>query len=59
MKCTCCGQTCHETDLYPTIVFFDEKNVICEDCSIDYEMENGKVAVRRDLRDCGYDIPLN
>lgn len=60
MKCTCCGKTCYESDeLYPTIVFQDEKNTICEECSIDYDMEYGKVVVRYDLRNKGFILPLN
>ena len=56
MKCTCCGKECYENK-YPEVVFKDERNIICEECSIDYEMDGNKVRVREDLEN-GYDIPL-
>lgn len=57
MKCTCCGKECYWNE-YPEIVFKDEKNIVCEECSIDYDMdENHKVIVRKDL-DGIYNIPL-
>lgn len=45
MKCTCCGKECYENK-YPEVVFKDEQNIICEECSIDYEMDGNKVKVR-------------
>ena len=59
MKCTCCGKECfweHENK-HPEVVFWDEQNIICEECSIDYDMYNGKVIVRRDLNGI-YNLPL-
>lgn len=56
MNCTCCGKVCF-TDKYPEAVFIDERNIICEECSIDYDMDGNKVIVRKDLEDI-YDIPL-
>lgn len=47
MKCTCCGNECHDQK-YPEVVFMDETNIICEKCSIDYEQKEGKV-IRRDV----------
>lgn len=43
--CACCGEECFESD-YPEVVFRDEENVICENCSIDYEQANGQVRRR-------------
>lgn len=58
IKCTCCGQECFK-DSHPEIVFIDSKNVICEECSCNYELDNdGKIIVRKDLEDT-YTIPLN
>lgn len=57
MKCTSCGNECFDNK-YPEVVFADGKNIICEECSIDYEMNGNKVEVRKDLKDI-YDIPLN
>lgn len=48
MKCTACNQECFD-EQYPEIVFKDEQNCICEDCSIDYEEVNGKIQYRADL----------
>lgn len=43
MRCTNCGQECYYTQS-PEIVFTDDKNVICEDCSIDfYEADDGTI----------------
>lgn len=43
MKCTNCGQECYYTQS-PEIVFTDDKNIICEDCSIDfYESSDGTI----------------
>ena len=48
MKCTACGKECY-SDKYPEVVFADEKNIICEECSIDYaEDANGNVIERKD-----------
>lgn len=59
MKCTCCGKECflEKENKYPEAVFMDEQNIICEECSIDYEMDGSEVKVRKDL-DGIYDIPL-
>ena len=57
MRCTCCGKECYENK-YPEIVFKDELNVICEECSIDYDMNKGKVIIRKDLEGI-YNIPLH
>lgn len=48
-KCTCCGEECFESD-YPETVFSDEENIICENCSIDYEQVNGRVRKRTNHR---------
>ena len=56
VKCTCCGKECY-TNEYPEVVFMDGKNIICEECSIDYEMDRNEVKVRKDL-DGIYNIPL-
>lgn len=48
--CTSCGQICYHDDGFPTIVWEDKRNCICEECSIDYDMENGVVIVRKDLQ---------
>lgn len=48
MKCTCCGKECYN-DNYPEIVFKDDKNIICEECSIDYTEVNGKIQKRKDI----------
>lgn len=49
MKCTACGQDCFE-DYYPEIVFKNEKNCICEECSIDYEENNdGEIYLREEV----------
>lgn len=53
-KCTACGQVCFK-DECPEIVFKDEKNCICEECSIDYEEVNGKIQLRDQIQR-GYDI---
>lgn len=45
MKCTACGQECFDNQ-YPEVVFRDEENCICEDCSIDYEEVNGEIRLR-------------
>lgn len=60
MKCTCCGNECYPESMgkYPEVVFQDERNVICEECSIDYDMDGNEVIVRRDLVGI-YNIPLN
>lgn len=54
--CTCCGKTCFPNS-YPEIVFFDEHNVICEECSIDYDMKDGRVIIREDLAS-EYNLPV-
>lgn len=42
-KCTNCGQECYYTQ-EPEIVFADDENIICEDCSIDfYEADDGTI----------------
>lgn len=42
-KCTNCGQECYYTQS-PEIVFTDENNIICEDCSIDFcEADDGTI----------------
>lgn len=59
MKCTCCGKECfweHENK-YPEVVFWDERNFICEECSIDYEQDGNEVRVRKDLEG-KYNLPL-
>lgn len=59
MKCTCCRQGCfweHENK-YPEVVFWDERNIICEECSIDYDMDGDRVIVRKDLEGI-YNLPL-
>ena len=48
MKCTECGQECFD-EQFPQVVFLDESNCVCEQCSIDYEEVNGKVQYRQDL----------
>lgn len=48
-KCTACGQVCFK-DECPEIVFKDEKNCICEECSIDYEEVNGKIQLRDQIQ---------
>jgi len=46
MKCTSCGKECYE-EQYPEVVFQNETNCICEECSIDYEeLENGIIHLR-------------
>lgn len=50
MKCTACGQECF-SEQHPEVVFHDENNCICEECSIDYEEVNGVVQYREDLRE--------
>lgn len=59
MKCTCCGNECfwEEENKYPEVVFWDERNIICEECSIDYEMDGNGLRVRSDLAGI-YNIPL-
>lgn len=61
MKCTVCGQECspiHKTSRYvPEVIFIDEHNIICEECSIDYEEVNGKLQPRRDLIEEGIIFP--
>lgn len=54
-KCSNCGQECFYTQS-PEIVFTDENNIICEDCSIDFcETENGIVRIGCDER-CRNDV---
>jgi hypothetical protein len=49
MKCTNCGKECYN-EQYPEIVFKDKNNIICEECSIDYEQDNnGNIRKRSDL----------
>ena len=43
--CTNCGKKCYQ-DKYPEIVFRDESQVICEECSIDFD-EIGEKVVKR------------
>lgn len=50
MICTNCGKECHKNK-YPEIVFLDSENVICEECSIDYEQTNGKITKRKECMD--------
>lgn len=59
MKCTCCGKECflEEENKHPEIVFVDERNIICEECSINYEMDGNEVKIRKDLEGI-YNIPL-
>lgn len=59
MKCTCCGNECflEEVNKHPEIVFMDERNIICEECSIDYEMDGNEVVIRKDLNGI-YNLPL-
>ncbi len=45
MKCSCCGEECFENE-YPEIVFTDNEHCICENCSIDFEMEDGVIVAR-------------
>lgn len=60
MKCTCCGNECYPEPMgkHPEVVFQDERNIICEECSIDYDMDGNEVIVRRDLAGI-YNISLN
>lgn len=37
MKCTACGQECFNNK-YPEVVFRDDNNCICEECSIYYNI---------------------
>lgn len=54
MKCSVCGQECFEEN-YPEVVFKDDNNCICENCSIDYEEKDGKIQYREDLlEEMGY-----
>ena len=46
IKCTNCGQECFD-DVSPEVVFSDKKNIICEECSIDFEMIGDKVVERK------------
>lgn len=48
LTCTSCGKECFEND-YPEIVFRDENNCICEECSIDYDEVDGIVQLREDI----------
>jgi len=47
MKCTDCGQECFD-EQFPEVIFSDEENCICEECSIEYEMIGGKVKKRKE-----------
>ena len=47
MQCTNCGQECFSSD--PEVVFRDEKTIICENCSVDFEQEEGKVRYRKEI----------
>ena len=44
--CTECKEKCYDNQ-YPEIVFTDEKKIVCENCSIDYEEINGKIIKRK------------
>lgn len=44
-RCTNCGKACFES-AYPEIIFRDNDNLICEECSIDFEMDGEKVVNR-------------
>lgn len=59
MKCTCCGKECfwEYENKHPEVVFWDERNFICEECSIDYEQDGNEVRVRKDLEG-KYNLPL-
>lgn len=46
--CTVCGGRCYENQS-PEVVFRTEEDVICENCSIDYEEVDGKVVKRKDV----------
>lgn len=46
--CTVCGGRCYESKS-PEIVFRTEEDIICENCSIDYEEVDGKVVKRKDV----------
>ena len=46
LRCTNCGQECFD-DASPEVVFSDKKNIICEECSIDFEMIGDKVVKRK------------
>lgn len=48
MKCTCCGKFCFENS-YPEVVFKDKDNVICEECSIDYEEKDDGTIQKREV----------
>lgn len=46
MKCTSCGKECFN-EQYPEVVFKNENNCICEECSIDYEeLSDGVIQLR-------------
>lgn len=45
MFCTSCGKECFDNQ-YPEVVFKNENNYICEECSIDYEEIKGKICER-------------
>jgi len=57
MKCTACGNKCFD-DIYPQVVFQDEKKCICEECSLDFEQIDGVVQFRKDLVEQGYVEPV-
>jgi len=46
MKCTSCNKECFDNK-YPEIVFKDDNNFICEDCSIDFEEIDGNIYKRQ------------
>ena len=48
MKCTVCGQECFDEE-FPEVVFKDENNCICEECSVDYEEIDGKIRLRENI----------
>lgn len=48
MKCTSCGQECFD-EHSPEVVFKDDNNCICEECSIDYEEVDGVIQLRKDI----------
>lgn len=47
MICKVCGKQCYDDEV-PEVVFSEGTTFICEMCSIDYEMIDGKI-VRREL----------
>jgi uncharacterized Zn-finger protein len=55
MYCTVCENPCFH-NFYPHVGFntIDENGVIvCENCSVDYEMRKGQIRFRQDLVDKG------